>query len=375
MTSSSESRSRSARRSPSRRDEGEAKASKPEKSEAPSTAPESKEGEKPGRWDEWNTWVPETEETKKESSEHKARAARTRSAGGGAVRNRRAAGTPGTFQCPDCYRVIQDNRTSREQHRDSRHCRAHRLHKRGYGSMEQCLQLADHEISKQWQKWSAGQSVRLTEKPNEPKGPPPKRQLWHGPESSRCERQPRETRYHEEDYRRERRSPEQDYRRERRSPDRNRRSSRNAKRDHEESRRADRRKKTEKAPHARAEDARKSSRSAGAKEGKEKDTRRRETKRDEGEETHGSSDYTYTYDESSSAEESKDLTQKKSASASATKAASEEPCGKKPEKSRPVVGQSAPSPARPKGKDQENRVAMFNSLLRTAMETADLCGM
>ena len=72
---------------------------------------------------------------------------------------------------------------------------------------------------------------------------------------------------------------------------------------------------------------------------------------------------------------SKDPMQKKSASASATKAAAEEPREKKPEKSRPVLKQSAAIPAHPKANDQENRVAMFSSFLRTAMETASSCGM
>ena len=376
MASSSASRSRSAKRSPSRKEEGDEKPSKPEKSEALPAAPDAKEGEKPERTDEWNKEVPEKKEPRQGSFQDKARAVRTRSAGGGAVRNRRAAGTPGTFECPECYRVIQDNRTARDQHWDSRHCRAHRLYNRGYGSMEQCFQLADHEIQKEWQKWTAGQSVRLQEKPNEPKGPPPNMSA-----DSSGYRQHRD-----------RRQEEEDYRRERRSPDRKRRSARKDIGDQEEeTSRARRRKrdrsgcgkaeseyehvKVEKESRVRAAEVRKSSRPAAAQGSKGKDARRKESQRQQGEETQGSSEYTYTYDEASSVEEVKDPTQKKSASASATKAAAEELREKKPEKSRTVLKQSAAVPANPKGNDQDNRVQMFSSLLRTAMETASNCGM
>ena len=152
MVSSSASRSRSARRSPSRRREEavskspvketpEAPSAPPETSAppelsvpaAPSAPPDSEECEKPKQWKGWFD----------DNDGGKSRASRHRSVGGGAVRNRRTAGTPGTFECPECYRVIQDNKTARDQHWDSRYCRARRLYNRGYGTQEECLQLAD----------------------------------------------------------------------------------------------------------------------------------------------------------------------------------------------------------------------------------------
>ena len=50
-----------------------------------------------------------------------------RSKGSGAVANRRRKGEPGTWQCPECARVINDNPSAKQQHWDSIYCQATRL--------------------------------------------------------------------------------------------------------------------------------------------------------------------------------------------------------------------------------------------------------
>ena len=50
---------------------------------------------------------------------------------GEARKNVRKAGDAGTWECPDCYRVIQDNESSKDQHRVSAYCFSRRLWKVG----------------------------------------------------------------------------------------------------------------------------------------------------------------------------------------------------------------------------------------------------
>ena len=62
---------------------------------------------------------------------------------GGAVKHRRRAGTPGTMQCRHCWRVIDNNTTSRQQHAQSQYCIAYQYH----GSWAACVELAKADLS------------------------------------------------------------------------------------------------------------------------------------------------------------------------------------------------------------------------------------
>lgn len=66
---------------------------------------------------------------------------------GGARKNLRKAGDAGTWECPDCYRVIQDNESSKDQHRVSAYCFSRRLRKVGafYGDWATC-----EKYGKEW---------------------------------------------------------------------------------------------------------------------------------------------------------------------------------------------------------------------------------
>jgi hypothetical protein len=66
---------------------------------------------------------------------------------GGARKNVRKAGDAGTWECPDCYRVIQDNESSKDQHRVSAYCFSRRLWKVGafYGDWPTC-----EKYGKEW---------------------------------------------------------------------------------------------------------------------------------------------------------------------------------------------------------------------------------
>lgn len=414
MVSSSASRSRSVRRSPSRRREEavskspvketpEAPSAPPETSAppelsvpaAPSAPPDSEECEKPKQWKGWFD----------DNDGGKSRASRHRSVGGGAVRNRRTAGTPGTFECPECYRVIQDNKTARDQHWDSRYCRARRLYNRGYGTQEECLQLADYEINKAWQKWNASQGVRLTDRPNEPKGPPPEGKSSGSAEHFVQQRQQSDAgyqRYRGRSPAGKRRSVRGDEWNEKRERERTRershgRSRKDEGHEHTERRRRERRRDgddvgyvkvtVEREPHPAASDRRKQSRpetmrGSKQKDAKEKGVGRNVERREAGKETAESSEYTYTYDDSSASEEPKPGAQKLSAPPDAAKKSAEEQRAKKPEKPGAAQGTAAkakaggPAAAQPSsgGGADQRRMAYFNALLRTAMETADSCG-
>ena len=66
---------------------------------------------------------------------------------GGARKNWRKAGDPDTWECPDCLRVIADNEASKDQHRVSAYCFARRLWKVGafYGDWPTC-----EKYGKEW---------------------------------------------------------------------------------------------------------------------------------------------------------------------------------------------------------------------------------
>ena len=367
MVSSSASRSRSARRSPSRREEARADTKATERKEAkePAAAPESAAPAGTADRDQ-QEHDQEWPQDKKTSA---APAARTRSTGGGAVRNRRMAGTPGTYECPECYRVIQDNKTARDQHWESRYCRAARLYNRGYGSKEQCLDLADHEINKAWQKWSAGYGVNLKERPNEPKGLPPKGNSPSGHDGQR-----------RHDRQRERgRSPAGSYRRH--SERRKEADSERMERPRRERRRADSRDEyvkvtVEKEFHGAAaanERPKKAKKDGSKKDGNHKAKGRSVA----GPDAADSEEYTYTYEESSASEE--DTSPKdKSAAVEAAKKTAEKPRHEKkqPAMKQPAVAAKAKAggPAHEPPGSEQRRLAAFNSLLRTAMETASNCG-
>ena len=105
MVSSSASRSRSNRRSPARRTSPPAE---PKAAVADATMDKSKEGASAPRH-------------RLDGQDGK------RSKGSGAVANRRRKGEPGTWQCPECSRVINDNPSAKQQHWDSIYCQATRL--------------------------------------------------------------------------------------------------------------------------------------------------------------------------------------------------------------------------------------------------------
>ena len=409
MVSSSTSRSRSARRSPSRRGEEAVSKTlvkeKPEASPAPPETPaapeesasavpsappdsEACEKPKPKTWKGWSN----------ENDGGQARSTRLRSVGGGAVRNRRTAGTPGTFECPECYRVIQDNKVAREQHWDSRYCRARRLYNRGYGNKEECLQLADYEINKAWQKWNASQGVRLTDRPNEPKGPPPEGHSSGSKEQFAHQRQQPDAGYQR--YRGRFPAGKHQKRERERTRERSRGRSRNDEgHEHSDRRRRERRHDgdavdyvkvtVEREPHPAASDRRKQSRpetmrGSTRKDAKEKGIGRNVERREAGKETAESSEYTYTYDDSSASEEPEPGAQEQSALPAATKKSAEEQRAKKPAKPGAAQATAAkakaggPAAAQPPrgsgGGADQRRMAYFNALLRTAMETADSCG-
>ena len=86
---------------------------------------------------------------------------------GGAVKHRRRAGTPGTMQCRHCWRVIDNNTTSRQQHAQSQYCIAYQYKNAGHGSWAACVELAKADLSKA----SAG-GLLLKERPKSPEQPP-----------------------------------------------------------------------------------------------------------------------------------------------------------------------------------------------------------
>jgi len=86
---------------------------------------------------------------------------------GGAVKHRRRAGTPGTMQCRHCWRVIDNNTTSRQQHAQSQYCIAYQYKNAGHGSWAACVELAKADLSKA----SAG-GLLLKERPKSPEQGP-----------------------------------------------------------------------------------------------------------------------------------------------------------------------------------------------------------
>ena len=90
-----------------------------------------------------------------------------RSRAGGAVRNRRRPGTPGTIQCRHCWRVIDNNTTSRNQHAQSQYCVAYQYKNAGKGTWAECVELAKADLAKAY----AG-GLRLKERPKSPEQGP-----------------------------------------------------------------------------------------------------------------------------------------------------------------------------------------------------------
>ena len=111
----------------------------------------------------------------------------------GAVANRRQAGDPDTYQCTHCWRVIADNESAKEQHWDSLHCRTKRYQYSGYGDEKTCRKLAKADLAKQTQRWKLKEngSLRGSDPPPEPRGRP----SWHrSPSFSKEKRSSREQR-------------------------------------------------------------------------------------------------------------------------------------------------------------------------------------
>lgn len=340
MVSSSTSRSRSGRRSPSRKEEEseDAKAKETPEATEPAAEPATDDRNNKKKGAEW-------QQDKKQAawSEDPSHPARGRSTGGGAVRNRRTAGTPGTFECPECYRVIQDNKTARDQHWESRYCRAARLYNRGYGTKEQCLDLADYEIKRAWQKWSASQGVNLRERPNEPKGLPPQKNppSGHGDwKQGRRQSERERGRSHAGSYSRRKDDGREEYV-----------------------------KVTVKKEFHKA-----------APEGNKKPTKdsnqKAKGRNEKGKEAAESSEYSYTYEESSASEQCRSPSKKKVSAG--TKSPDKRPAVKttaataaKAKDTGPADGQHGSTSS---GGADQRRLATFNSLLRTAMETANSCG-
>ena len=158
MVSSSASRSRSSKRSPERRNSPQ-----PEKTEAVVDA--SAEG-KDCKEDRRNSLKPEKKEEKVDSAaEGKDRKDDSKDAeapgdrsdgkrpkGSGAVANRRVRGAPGTWQCPDCFRVIDNNPSSKQHHWDSVYCEASRLCNQHGGSWWEWKEKVEKDRGKKtWQ--------------------------------------------------------------------------------------------------------------------------------------------------------------------------------------------------------------------------------
>ena len=282
--------------------------------------------------------------------------------------------------------------------------------------MDACLGLADYEIDRAWRKWNASQGVNLTQRPREPEGPPPKGKTSSGAEHLVRERQRSDARYGPQ----RSRSPPRSCRSSRKDDDRDvdygrgrasetwqRHSHREDRGRSERCRRERRRGRAsdesefeeipvEEPPRKPARDLRKpghlelAEKGSQQKVGKDKEMPRTEARREPCHETAESSEYTYTYD-ASSTEGSKSPAHRTSApSAGVTKPAAPEGQSRtKPGKqsavkaaavdtaaANPKAGGTAASSsgkARGDGADQR-RMSLFNSLLRTAMETADSCG-
>eukprot|EP00435_Cladocopium_sp_Y103_P029165 s2895_g7.t1 len=345
MVTSSASRSRSARRSPERR-------------KSPPKEPESAE--------------PASSETKKEEEKggdgsHGDRAEGKRSRGSGAVANRRKKGQPGTWQCTHCHRVISDTPSAKQQHRESVYCKATRLwHERGgdWWEWKDKLEKGDRE-----------DTCTLTENPKfrgqlpppEPKIPPRRSDSsWAGRSDW--------------DYDSRRDAARERARSSGRNQSRGKESRRLANRpraEHDEfeevpeeippRQRQSRKEVPEKSTEAKVRPE-KTEKPAVAME-KTKKEQRKDEKMNAEDAKGGSSDYTYTYDESSSTGEdvAKEVPSAQMAQKVETPVSAKAGTGKKT-----AATPTAPA-ARPQVSAQtstERLQSMYNSLLRTAMEAA-----
>eukprot|EP00435_Cladocopium_sp_Y103_P059070 s697_g21.t1 len=372
MVSSSASRSRSTRRSPERR---KSPPKEPERAVAASLETK-KEEEKGG------------------DGSHGDRAEGKRSRGSGAVANRRKKGQPGTWQCSDCHRVINDTPSAKKQHRNSVYCKATRLwHERGgdWWEWKDKLEKGDRE-----------DTCKLTENPKfrgqlpppEPKVPPrwDRRYDWdYKTGSERARYRDRQRHRSEERGGRRARSVERskDSRRGA-ARERARSSGRNRSRGKESRRLANRprtgRDEYEEVPEeippkerqSRKEVPDKSTEAKVRPERKEtpavatektKEEQRKDEKKNAEDEKSGSSDYTYTYDESSSTGEdvAKEVPPAQMAQKVQTPVSAKAGTGKK---TAAVPAAPAAGPQVSAQTSTERLQSMFNSFLRTAMEAA-----
>ena len=140
-SSSTRSRSRSDRRGPS--EPAADSVAKP--SEDVAAAPEGVDGEKTS--EKPVAAVPTEKHASKPADDRKQPHPSQSRKPGGARKNLRKAGDPDTWECPDCFRVIADNEASKDQHRVSAYCFARRLWKVGafYGDWPTC-----EKYGKEW---------------------------------------------------------------------------------------------------------------------------------------------------------------------------------------------------------------------------------
>ena len=363
MPSSSESRSRSARRSPDRR--GGETSGRPEDVYRGRMPPPEPEGEPP-----------------KPATQTAPSASRARRAGGGAVRHRRQDGEAGTWTCPDCRRVISDCPTARDQHINGTYHRASLLWNEGFHKdFGQCQQEVLRRLDWEAQERKREKQLRLASRARS--SSPQKRRK----SVSRERKKDRSSR------RRERRS-------DRESRRRNRSTGRRA-RKHRECEAADkenqlRERSESKRRHGQEREKPRQSqgrpRSSAATEPayevvrvtvKEEKRVTASGAKDQKEAEPESSEYTYEYESASPKMETDDAKKGKAAvgAQAQTAAVKKEQELKTAAKMAPVAKagaaemKTADAPASAgdqvgSGGAQDRRARMFNELLKTAMETA-----
>ena len=137
MASSSEERSRSGRRSPERRSRTRSRRESAEDAEPKEDGATS--DRKTEKREEDHKGRPEQDSWSKASQSKRSKAR-----GGGVRKNQRYPGQPGTWTCPDCERIVDKNDVSVRQHRRSSYCVRWQLwNGRVETDWKRCIEMGD----------------------------------------------------------------------------------------------------------------------------------------------------------------------------------------------------------------------------------------